>query len=219
MMFLKNVFILGVVIGILFSIHYLIVYSYSQLDPTWKKNGFGYNFTNTITNSTIHLVNDKWINFTSLNLGISLDIPNGWIIEEKPNSYEVGIDFQTYSPEPKDYFRLILAKDNVLLDKEVKQIGLSNYTDLQLPRIESRNNTFLIEGVDMNKYKVGGYETSTYLFTSQYQNGEPHVVRAFYVNQNGHIWYITYQGPPNSFDSPSNQQIMNHILKSIKFLT
>ena len=135
--------------------------------------------TNSIFNVTV-------ANYTSQNLGISLKIPTDWTVFEKPNRYEVGLDFVAYPISPTDdFFRLILAKDNILLDRDVKSMGFENYTRSELPRIALRENVTWIEDVNMTKYKIDGYETSTYLHTSKMQDGNTTVVRPFYVNQDG----------------------------------
>jgi hypothetical protein len=52
-------------------------------------------FRDTLSNNTItHTDNPNWLNYTSPNLKLTIDITHGWIIEEISNRFDTRIDFQ-----------------------------------------------------------------------------------------------------------------------------
>ena len=187
-----------------FAILTLVIISIGSFSQT----SFGqYSFINTT----------NFANYTSPVLGITLKVPTDWTVIDKENRFEDTI-FQINPIDPNaEFYRLMIFDTNIDLEKLLHEMGLENYTKWGLNSMASNANVTIFEDVNMTKYKIGGYESGAFLYTTKYPNGNVTVVRDIGVDKDGDLFHITFQGPPETFDSPKSQELMNYILDSITF--
>ena len=72
--------------------------------------------------------------------------------------------------------------------------------------------------MDLNKYSIDGKETATFLYLAQTEFGIELPSQAFIVNDDGSLMTFGYQNSKSNFDTQESQDVMNHIINSIKFL-
>ncbi|MDN5844795.1 MAG: hypothetical protein L0H53_00800 [Candidatus Nitrosocosmicus sp.] len=169
---------------------------------------------NTNAQNTSSLSGINFTNYTSPVLGITLEVPANWTITDKENRFQTYDPLQIYSP----HYQINIFDDTIEYNRAVADMGLENFTyDLVDNSIWIDEYTQPIEDVNMTKYKIGGYETSSYLYLAFHSSEHLTVIRDIFVNQDGHIWRIMFQGSPETFDLDKGQEMRDHIVNSITF--
>lgn len=156
----------------------------------------------------------NFTNYTSPVLGITLEVPTDWTIIDKENRFEPYTPLQIYSP----HYEINIFQDVIEFNRAVADMGLENFTyDLIDNSVLDDGYSTLIEDVNMTKYKIGGFESASFLYVDPNISENQPVIREIFVNQDGHIWRIMIHGYVKTFDLDKDQELRDHILNSITF--
>jgi len=184
---------------------------------------------NKTTISTSTALDDpiQWATFNDKGLGISLEHPLGWEIQQKENKFDEG-------PE----VTISDTSANTGEIKILKPTQISSLYDAELATIMAKNavndneDTRIIEEIDMGVYQIGGKEAGTFLYSlpnplsdlitdtnTKSLFGEfldeyaQQMVVTVYKKK---MYVFVFQASTPEFES--YKETMDHIFRSIKFL-
>lgn len=154
----------------------------------------------------------EWVDYTSEKYGLSLQVPSNWDIVEKQNRLT-----QTNSPEltvtnPENKINRLTFQDLSYMNPQFDLLGLETMT-VMMSNSFIKGGSTLIENVDMDQYEIDGQETGTFLTVKNIVAD-----RTFMVENDDNGYMIRYQNFAGLFEDPESQEIMNHMIESIKFL-
>jgi hypothetical protein len=120
----------------------------------------------------------EWKNFNSTRLGLSIDYPSTWNIQEKQNRFEEGSDLTIDSfvnvnsgPNGKvqlvdpDYMSFAVFTNPEVPDRNITTLtttimhGQLEYANSHMDDLKNR----LIEGVNTSRYKIGGEDAGSFI--------------------------------------------------------
>lgn len=191
------------IIGILAPIP--LNYSLASLDPPTGTIGS----TETPINYTL---------YSNPNIGISFEYPSDWKVDEKTSRFSDGADVEV--SKGFNSFKYMQDKTDV---------GDSDFFDLEFMADMAQNEltkqpeTQLVESVDMDKYKISGLDTATFLVKTEKSFSEnsfltlDYATQVFLVDADNRFDTIMYQDTVTKFDEPESQEILNHMLNTFKF--
>lgn len=176
---------------------------------------FGYaQLENITTTSNLSSgTNGNWTTYTNDVFGMSFDYPSGWEVKEKKNRFDSGSDVSVFNGTTK-FFVIILdgSKDNPLRSSDIRE-----NTQILADTAVKNENTILIEGPDVTKYRIAGERAGS--FVTKVDNGiSPHGIQTFVVIHSGDAYVLNFLDSTQTFDSPLTQSLMNRILQSFKFV-
>lgn len=146
-------------------------------------------------------------------MGISFDYPSGWDAKEKTNRFDSGADLSVSDNNTKFFIiKFDRPKDNPLSSSDLRE-----NTELFANAVTKSENTVLVEGADVTKYKIGGEKAGSYV-TRVDDGVSPDGVQTFVIIHQGDAYTLNFADSIESFDSPETQSILNKILQSFKFL-
>lgn len=162
--------------------------------------------------STINSIN--YTTYTSDVYGITFEYPSDWDLEEKTNRF-------ASEPEVKvndglNSFKFLGNDDRLSLD--------NSFFDLELVATMAQNSFVegsgdrLIEGVSTDKYQIDGYDTASFLYTSETLFGMETANEVFMVDNNNDVYTLGFTDLVDDFDTPQNKEIRDHILNSFHFI-
>ncbi|MGE0389957.1 MAG: hypothetical protein AB7P13_07470 [Candidatus Nitrosocosmicus sp.] len=161
------------------------------------------------------LEKDPYSLYTNVKHGISFEYPSDWVIDDTPNRFIPKSDIQITNPNDKfNAFTINRDQDKTLM---ASMGGLLKY-DQEFVKFKEENypEERIVEYSNYSEYKIGGYETVKHTTAKG-----PYIiygVESFIVDTPNAIYRITYQNSAELFDSPESQEIMNHVINSIRFL-
>lgn len=159
---------------------------------------------------------DPYSLHTSVKYGISFEYPSNWIIDDKENRFISKSDIVINNPDDEFHsFTINRDEDKSLVSS---MGGLLKYDQEFIKFIEENYpEERIVEYANYSDYKIGEYETVTHT-TAKGSSFMTYGVESFSVETPNAIYRITYQNTADEFDSSKSQEILNHLIKSIKFL-
>lgn len=160
--------------------------------------------------------NITWKPYTNEKYGISFEIPAIWNVTEKTDRF---------SKDPDLFASLILYPSFKFIDHKKTLDDVLKYSTLEDIATEIQT-TFtnkpgdrLIEDVNTNKYSLDENPTASFLYTSPgvFSSSSDVAQQIFLVNHDDKIYTFGYSNTVENFDSKQSQDIMNHIINSLKF--
>ena len=175
-------------------------------------------------NATVQLEDStetiNYLPYSNQQLGISFEYPSNWNVEEKTNRFsDAPADVEVH--DGLNSFKYQLDRTDV---------GESDFIDLELMADMAQNSltrtteTSLVEGVDMDKYRIDGKDTATFLIKTERSFGEnsyfnsDYATQVFVIDNGNRFDLIMYQNTVTDFDTPQSQEILNHMLNSFQFI-
>lgn len=156
----------------------------------------------------------EWKNYTSEKYGISLQVPETWTIKEKENRFEDPNSVILETRNPNNSTQWLGIQNIPVMERTVSERGLYKTTSIMMNVALNNPDNVLVEDVDTTTYKIDGYETGSFLVANN-----NFIDKSFMLQDNdGDGFIIRYQNSPDQFDSPQSQEILDHMIKSIKFL-
>lgn len=169
----------------------------------------------------------EWKKYNSTILGLSIDYPSTWNIQEKQNRFEEGIDLKIDSfvnvssgPNSKGFMSftgtVILDRNITTLTTTIMEYLLEAGETYIDPRdFENR----LVEGVNTSRYKIGGENAGSFITVfdvknSDYKDAYEHVVTI----HNNRVYYFSFMSHAGVFDTQRVTEIRKHMFDSIKWL-
>jgi hypothetical protein len=168
------------------------------------------NKSKTLTNYTTY-TNDEF--------EVTFEYPSNWHIEEKTSRF-------SNDPDVKVNLGLNSFKfigNDARIGNNLDLFSLEDIADMAQNTMVNPPDQRLIEGVEMDKYKIDGKDTATFLFTNAMDCGVSSVlnldyaIQIFFVENNGKVYTLAYQDTVSDFDREESQVTMNRILNSFYF--
>lgn len=187
-----------------FSMYFTFQTSYAQLEDSG--------------NLTSHSANcsENWTKYTSNKLGISFEYPAAWDIEEKKNRFDTGADVLVFNHSDNDKLKFVVlssSKTGTTHDwLPSKVLWATEYME----ETARNHGQTIIEATDVEKYKIGGEVTGTFLEKFD-DPTSPTGVQHFIVVHGGDLYNLAFSASTDTFDNPDTQAIMNNIMQSFKF--
>jgi hypothetical protein len=154
----------------------------------------------------------KYTPYTNERMGISLEYPSTWTLDEKENRFDTGAE-ATIS-DGLNMFKVMFRDDS--MNEFIDTLGFEYVAESLEDSIAGPSD--LIEPIDLDKYSIDGKETATFLYLAHTDFGIELPSQAFIVNDDGSLMTFGYQNTKSNFDTQESQDVMNHIINSIKFL-
>lgn len=155
-----------------------------------------------------------WKPFSSDKLGVSLDVPNNWEINEKTNRFDEGPDF--IAKNGLNSFSITKPIPNAPsyesnLESMVKFWNPGEELEGEITKIRT------IEGFTFNRQDIDSLDTASALYVLDLRLVGKVVDQIILVQTDNGIYKLNYQDTPERFDAAESQSILNHILDSLSF--
>ena len=163
-----------------------------------------------------------WKTYSNSKFGFSIDYPSEWIIKEKTNRFETGVDLTIQSsniltPTTSEFTfnggKPAPSDDISFLTDFGKRQLVDNYFS-----IDSENR--LVEDVNTSKYIIDGEKAGSFTYSSIDKRTNEALVGVEDVTtiHNGNFYIFQYLTNVKYFDNPLNSAIRQHMFNSIKWL-
>ncbi len=180
-----------------------IMFSYLVTQVSYGQGG---NETSTSTGA--------WTTYKNDLHGFSFDYPSSWNVEEKENRFDSAGDVSVSAGDIK--FSATMAIDRPE-DRPLKPSALLSSTRTMEEKIAGSGQNILIEPTDVEKYSVGGEKAGSFIVKHDDGTSPSTGIQNFLVFHNGDGYFLIFQAPTETFDSPETQNTLNKILQSFKF--
>jgi hypothetical protein len=140
-------------------------------------------------------------------------MPENWIIDEGESLYTKFSSSGLSFTNPIYDTQTLLFQTPSDLGQVIDEMGLFTATNLMKDVATDNAPRAVLEDVDITTYKIDGHETGTFMIGE-----DKYADKAFIVQDDkgiGHM--IRYQDTLSRYYSPINQEIMDHLINSIKF--
>lgn len=159
----------------------------------------------------------SYVPYTDSKIGISFEYPSNWTLDPKTDRFSTGPDLEV--SRGFNSFKVVDHEDR--LEDSIKFFDLEFVAENAETSFLKEPGARSIEGVDTDTYKIDGKDTASFLYATK----EPilgidfdFAQQIFMVNNDGHVVTFGYQDTVSKFDTPKSQEMMNHIINSIKFI-
>ena len=180
-----------------------------------------------LNGSASYAQNSGWTTFTSNPCKVSISHPADWSVLEKQGKFDpLGAEFKISSPGGYPLLALV-GCTKLPYSSMNSSMNLTQMTDIvkdkTLSTIQSfptGSETTVAQDTRVEPGLIGGQDAGVFTFMSKYHNPSiPNAGMEDYVLVNGDTLYtFSYFDLASTFDSPSNKQIREQMLRSIQFL-
>lgn len=154
----------------------------------------------------------KWNKYNDSALGLSLEYPSGWAEEPRTNSSSTSI----CDPIAGTCFHITAPTDR-LIDTANVDIDLVS-RELQDAYVNISSGDKLTKPVEIANYTIDGEKAGE--FTMRYTIPDTNTVadqQDTIVIHNGRIYLLQFAAHSSTFNNPETKEIVEHIIKSIKW--
>jgi hypothetical protein len=167
--------------------------------------------------------NITWKTYSNSKFGFSIEYPLSWVIKEKTNRFEPGLDLEIkFSGDPSNssYGKFTFNGGKPTLIDDIATVT-------ELGKKQSLDNNFyvnyephLVEDVNISKYVIDGEKSGSFTYStstigSDYASLGSEIVDTIH---NGDLYIFQYIANANHFDDIQNTAIRTHMFNSIKWL-
>lgn len=176
-----------------------------------------------INNESLNIERTAYTIYSNSSLGISFEYPSDWTLTEKQYLFDVGEpDVQVSEFEfPSVYrmFNYINSSEEIEQDLnrglDIEEITKA-YKDHLISKYELANVT---ESPVLQKYIIGNYLVGTFILnTNDEMLGSTVTQQIFLIERGDQINILEYITLEDDFWSKERQEILNHIIKSFRFI-
>lgn len=179
-------------------------------------------------NTQVQAQDIQWKNHNNTILGLSIDYPSMFIVQEKQDRFEEGASLiiQSYLEGPNGtttftspvivFFQadLDLMASTNQADKNITTLAtslLERTIDYQSVR-ESK-----IEGVNTTRYKIGGEDAGSFITVTRIDSNN--LASEYVVTvHNNQVYTFKFMTPAKEFDTPRISDVRKHMFDSISWL-
>ena len=173
-----------------------------------------------ISNATTNKPEQQYKNYTSQKYQIQFEYPSTWMLEEKTNRFDEGLDISITSAGGA-------GLDVIAIGYTEDLIGGYGTTDLRSAVTDFLNGmssdyTKEFRTIESPSFvTIDGHNSGTFLFTAKekYETSPYTAATQVWITfLDGRGYVFTFLSSPTNFDSPENTEIRDHLIKSVKFL-
>jgi hypothetical protein len=166
----------------------------------------------------------EWKTYSNDKFGFSVEYPSNWIVKEKTNRFEPGVEITIASnkslqnPTSGAFFVTgnspVTIDDIEVLTNYDKKLAVDDYFDINYDRK-------MVEDTNITKYMIGGEKAGSFTYGeySKDTNNALTGIEQVVTTHNGKFYFFTFQSSTKYFDDPSNTAIRTHMFESIRWLT
>jgi hypothetical protein len=169
----------------------------------------------------------QWTEFTDNAIGIKLQYPQQWEVEEKESKFDEGPDVVISDNSESNFGKIKIMKPTRagLADAEFATLTAQN-------AIRDKEDTRIIEEISMDTYRIAGEEAGTFLYTlpspltdlltesnteSMFGSLLDEVAQQMVITVHGDKMYaFVFEASTDEFES--YKETMDHVFSSIEFL-
>jgi hypothetical protein len=184
------------------------------------------NSNSTQANTTTTNSQAQWKVYTNDKFGFSVEYPPSWIISEKQNRFESGVEAAIESPDlgGSNYGSFVLADASPSATSNIR-ILTNLFVNEVIGGFDADYEKRLIERANLTKYKFSGERTGAFTYVldrKDFTDGETtttpvtaiEVVTAIH---DGKSYLFSFLASTENFDNPTLSEIRQHMFNSIKW--
>jgi hypothetical protein len=175
----------------------------------------------------------EWNNHNSTLLGLSIDYPSTWNIQEKQNRFEEGIVYleidsfvnvsgriNLVDPDFMRFSILTIPLHEVMDTTKITTLTTTMMDD-HIEYANSIEDDFeirLIEGISTSRYKIGGENAGSYITVFEEKDSDYKDAYEFVITvHNNRIYQFSFMSHAGVFDTQRVTEIREHMFDSIKW--
>lgn len=167
--------------------------------------------------------NITWKTYSNSKFGFSVEYPSSWVIKEKTNRFEPGLDLEIKfngDPSNSSYGKFTFngGKPTLIDDiATVTELGKKQSID---NNFYGNNEPHLVEDVNISKYVIDGEKSGSFTYSTSTIGSDSALLGAEIVDtiHNGNLYIFQYVANANHFDNIQNAAIRTHMFNSIEWL-
>lgn len=184
-------------------------------------------------NTQVQAQDIQWKNHNNTILGLSVDYPSMFIVQEKQDRFEEGapLIIQSYLEGPNGTTTFtsptFTSPDIVFFQADLDLMASTNQADKNITTLATslleRTIDYqsvresIIEGVNTTRYKIGGEDAGSFITVTRIDSNN--LASEYVVTvHNNQVYTFKFMTPSKEFDTPRISDVRKHMFDSIRWL-